>query len=243
MLKVIPYILLGYPDIESSYNAIKESLEDENIDFIELGMPSRNPFKDGNKIKSFQREIISNEFYLDDYFDFIKNKFRESEIKKFIPMGYMNDIEEFGIKKFNDKLLQVGFKGIICISDEKNKNTDENIQIPLIPVVSKKTIDDLKNKKQSNKPPFIYFVSGNGKTGEVKTHTSEILKESLKKIRRIISNVPVYAGFGIDSYEKAVKMTEEIGFDGVIVGSELLKNLSKGVKLSDFLKNLRGETL
>jgi tryptophan synthase alpha chain len=243
MFKVIPYILLGYPDIESSYNAINESLEDDNIDFIELGMPSINPFKDGDKIKGFQRELIKNEFYLDDYFNFIKNNFKECEIKKLIPMGYMNDIDSFGIKKFNDKLLQIGFKGIICISDEKNKNACENIQIPLIPVVSNKTIDDLENIKQPKKLPFIYFVSGNGKTGEVKIHASEILKESLNKIRSIISNVPVYAGFGIDSHEKAVKMTEEIGFDGVIVGSELLKNLSKGVKLSDFLKNLRGESL
>lgn len=243
MFKIIPYILLGFPDVESSYNAIKESLEDDNIEFIELGMPSVNPFKDGDTIKGFQRQLISNKFYLDDYFNFIKNSFRKCEIKKFIPMGYMNDIENFGIEKFNDRLLQCGFKGIICISDENNKKACENIKIPLIPVVSNKTINDLENVKQPKKLPFIYFVSGNGKTGEVKIHSSEILKDSLNKIRSIISNVPVYVGFGIDSHEKAVKMTKEIGFDGVIVGSELLKSLSKGVKLSDFLRKLRGESL
>jgi len=241
MLKVIPYILLGHPDLESSYNAIKESLEDTNIDFIELGMPSRNPFKDGETIQNFQRELISNKFYLDDYFKFIMNYFNKNEIKKFIPMGYLSDIEEFGIKKFNAELLQIGFRGIICISDENNKNVDKNFQIPQIPVVSQKTINELKNVYHLKKPPFIYFVSGNGKTGEVKTHTSEILKNSLENIRNIVPDVPVYAGFGIDSYEKAIKMTKSIGFDGVIVGSALLSNLSKGKKLTDFLKKLRGE--
>ena len=142
---------------------------------------------------------------------------------------------------FNAELLKIGFRGIICISDENNKNADENFQIPQIPVVSQKTINDLKNVYPQKKPPFIYFVSGNGKTGEVKTHTSEILKNSLENIRNIVPDVPVYAGFGIDSYEKAIKMTKVIGFDGVIVGSALLSNLSKGKKLSDFLKKLRGE--
>ncbi|MDK2950584.1 MAG: tryptophan synthase alpha chain [Kosmotogales bacterium] len=240
MIKVIPYILLGFPDIEKSYKAIEEFLADPKIRFIELGMPSKDPFKDGEIIRHFQNDLISKNFYLDDYLNFIADNFKPYEIKKFIPMGYLKDIEEYGIENFNEKVSKIGFAGMICIHDTSESEKLKMLKLPTIPVVSCDSSGSFMKEKFLKKPPFIYFVSGNGKTGETVIHSNDILRKALTMIRKKIPGIPVYAGFGIDSHEKAKKMID-IGFDGIIVGSALLNSLEEGITASEFLENLRGK--
>jgi len=221
MNKIIPYVILGYPSIKESVKMIKEMAAQKFIPYIEIGLPSMNPYHDGETISEAQKrnEVES----IEEYFDVVESSFTRKETRKFICMGYMEDIERYGKKDFIKTFKDNGFSGLIVIGESKKSFDDFiNEKVPVIPLISVGFDENELRKSLEIKQPFIYFVSGEGRTGEVKHFEKSDLRENICRIKKIEEKTEVFAGFGINNREKALEMIKT-GFDGVIIGSAIVK--------------------
>ncbi len=239
MNKIIPYVLLGYPCIRESVQMIKEMASKKYIPYIEIGMPSMNPYHDGEVISEAQQknEIES----IEEYFDVIESNFTRKETRKFICMGYFEDIERFGQKDFISVFKDNGLAGLIVVGRKTAFSPEfKNSNVPVIPIISKGFETDELKESLSVKQPFIYFITGEGRTGEVEHFEGAELKESILKIREIDGKTDIYAGFGVDCLEKANQM-KKLGFDGVIIGSAIVKKSKNMEDVMNFLQNIGSE--
>jgi len=82
---------------------------------------------------------------------------------------------------------------------------------------------------------FLYVISIYGTTGE-RSNFDEYSTQSLKKVKKVITNnLPLAIGFGISS-PRHVRTMIEAGADGTIVGSAIVKKI-KEIKDKETLLN------
>lgn len=87
------------------------------------------------------------------------------------------------------------------------------------------------------RPPFIYFKVSSGKTGKKRFFKRHILSKSLQNIRKNWPTMKIFAGVGIENISHA-KLMKEIGFDGIIIGSALLKIMAKKQSIYNLINEL-----
>ena len=119
--------------------------------------------------------------------------------------------------------------------------------VDLIFLVAPTTTGERMKKILSVARGFLYVVSLLGTTGARK-NISDDLKPLLIKIRRMRPKIPLAVGFGVSRPEQA-KDIIDMGSDGVIVGSALVKIIEKNLgnqektikELKTFVKRLAKE--
>ena len=223
----IRYFILGYPDIDTSYKLIKEA--SKYADIIELGIPFSDPVADGPTIQFGVTSVLKQNIPLKKLFDITKKLC--SEVKKpFVYMIYFNQIYNYGISNFINKMKEIGVSGIIVpdllpdSEPEFNQIAKEN-EIDLIflltPTTSKNRIP-LIIKESSG---FLYFVSVIGITGERKS-VNDTIKPLIENIKAK-TDLPICVGFGISNPDHVKSITQFS--DGVIVGSAIVKKITENI--------------
>jgi tryptophan synthase alpha chain len=160
-------------------------------------------------------------------------------------MSYCNPIYAVGIDTFFQKAKSSGVDGLIIpdmIPEEGRPyvRAAQKYGIDLIylvaPTSSKKRIHTIAAKTQG----FLYAVSLTGVTGVRNVLPAEV--SGFLKLVKAASRKPVAVGFGITSAQQARKLSKDV--DGVIVGSELIRQIEKSVgtqfkSAANFIKSLR----
>ena len=99
--------------------------------------------------------------------------------------------------------------------------------IDLIFIVSPVTKKDRLNKILAHANGFLYLVSRLGVTGTTeRSNSKDLALANLIKEVKIMTKLPICAGFGISSPSDAQSMFA-IGADGAISGSQVIKILQK----------------
>ena len=219
-------------------NTKKKSLEILNsiskyVDICELGFPHNTPIGDGGQIQTASYRAIKNGIKMKDIFQIV-NKFKNSKNSKpVILMGYYNMIYRYGENKFLKKCKQVGVNGLIVVDlpwpDNKNfakkckKKSITFVQL-LSPTTSKKRIKKIINDSHD----MIYYISMLSTTGgKLKISPKKILKK-YNSIKKINTSKNIVIGFGIT--KKTISSLKKA--DGLVVGSEICKEISKSLKNS-----------
>ncbi len=219
-------------------NTKKKSLEILNsiskyVDICELGFPHNTPIGDGGQIQTASYRAIKNGIKMKDIFQIV-NKFKNSKNSKpVILMGYYNMICRYGENKFLKKCKQVGVNGLIVVDlpwpDNKNfakkckKKSITFVQL-LSPTTSKKRIKKIINDSHD----MIYYISMLSTTGgKLKISPKKILKK-YNSIKKINTSKNIVIGFGIT--KKTISSLKKA--DGLVVGSEICKEISKSLKNS-----------
>ena len=217
-------------------NTKKNSLEILNslakyADILELSFLHNCPIADGGQIQNSTYRSLSNGTTLKDTF-LIAKKFKNKNPKKpLILMGYYNLIYQSGENNFlkNCKLSKVDGLIVVDLPWPENKIFAEKCKkksISFVQLLSPTTSKIRMKKIIKDSHDMIYYISMLSTTGgKLKIPPKKIL-ENYSKIKKINKNKNCVIGFGITnntigSFKKA---------DGVVVGSEICKEITKSLK-------------
>lgn len=234
---LIPYITAGFPD-KKSFIPIVETLSSSGADFIEVGVPHSDPLADGPTIQLSSKKALENGVSL----KWILQSCSEMSPKKIKPLilfTYLNPVLSYGLEKLLKDLPKPLFYGIL-IPDlpleeaEKYLSLFKKYKLNLILLIAPNTKKDKVKRIVKAASGFIYLVSVTGTTG-VRRNLSSNLKNKIKEIKSF-SKIPVAVGFGI-SDSKQAKEVLNMGADGVVVGSAIIKTLAES-KNGSLLKDL-----
>ncbi|GAB5418230.1 MAG: tryptophan synthase subunit alpha [Crocinitomicaceae bacterium] len=224
------FVTSGFPTIDSLPKQI-HALEENGIDFIEVGIPFSDPMADGPTIQKSSDVALRNGMN-------VSMMFRQlAEVNASIPlviMSYFNPIIRFGLEAFLQRCVDVGVKNVIIpdisleVYDELYRRQFEKSGITLCFLVTPNTDSEritVMSKRSSN--GFIYLVSSSMTTGnEVK----QIGASEVGRIRAACGETPLMIGFGIrnrNDVESVHRMA-----DGAIIGSAYIRALSNGTEQS-----------
>ena len=222
------YFTAGYPLIDDTIKIIK-SLNDQPVDFIEIGLPFSDPIADGPTIETSSKTALNNGMNTKLVFNQLKNVRSITSIPILI-MGYFNPILQFGVEAFCKKCHQIGIDGLIIpdlpleVYKTKYKHLFERYQLKNIflitPTTSEKRIKEIDQISQDS---FIYLVSSYGITGQkFKANTEQ--NTYLKKMYDLNLKSKQIVGFGIHnntSFNQATTFQ-----DGAIIGSAFINYIS-----------------
>lgn len=220
------YFTAGFPQLEDTGRILK-TLDQCDVDFVEIGMPFSDPIADGSTIQSSNMVALENGITIGkifDQLDAIKSQYKVPVIL----MGYMNPVLQYGIEKFCARCQQAGVSGLI-IPDlpmydylRKYKAMFDSHGLYNIFLISPQTSEERIRTIDENSNGFIYMVSSTSITG-AKSDISTEQEKYFNRINEMGLKNPRLIGFGIsshDTFEKACQYAR-----GAIIGSAFIKML------------------
>ena len=121
--KLVTFTTGGDPDLDTSLK-ILNTIINNGIDIIEIGMPFSDPMADGPTIQESSVRSISSGTKINGVFKIV-NKVRtvNNEIP-IILMGYYNSIFNMGIKNFTSKCADAGVDGLIIVDLQPEEDSE-----------------------------------------------------------------------------------------------------------------------
>ncbi len=238
----IPFITCGDPDLETTIKVVKAMVEN-GADLIELGIPFSDPTAEGPVIQGANLRALNGGVTTDKVFDMVRTLRRDVTVPM-VFMTYANVVFSYGAERFIKTCSEIGIDGLILPDipfEEREEFSDicEKYDVDLISMIAPTSENRIAMIAKEAKG-FIYLVSSLGVTGTRSSITTDL--DSIVKIIRENTKVPVAVGFGISTPEQAKKMADLS--DGAIVGSAIIKLLEKHGKdaaayIGKFVKSMK----
>ena len=239
------YFTAGFPNLNDTAKVILE-LEKAGADLIEIGMPYSDPMADGPTIQESGQVALDNGMNLNLLFDQI-NSIKGKTNTPLICMGYLNQVMQFGEKKFIQKCKETGVDGLILpdlpldIYESDYKNLFEENDIKICFLITPQTSDERIKEIDRLSSGFIYVVADSSITGNA-TGISPKQIEYFERINAMNLNSNKLIGFGISdaqSFKTACQYS-----NGAIIGSAFIRALkNKEHGLTDNISNFIGSIL
>ncbi len=244
---LIPFVTAGDP-VSDITVPLMHAMVDAGADLIELGIPFSDPMADGPVIQKANQRALAHDTSLRDVLDMVKQFRQADETTPVIFMGYLNPIEAMGYEEFANSAKLSGVDGLLlvdlppeeaCEFNELLYQRDIDPVYLLAPTSTSQRMEIVALQARG----FVYYVSIRGVTGSAALDYNEI-KTKISEIRQH-TNLPVGVGFGINSPERAVKISEFA--DAVVIGSAIVRMMEDfdGEKepiinaVSSFLRDVR----
>jgi len=219
------FITAGFPELNSLESQI-ELLQEQTVDFIEIGIPFSDPLADGPTIQHSSAVAISNGMSIEKLFRQLR-AIKTTIRVPLVLMGYLNPVMQFGFENFLKICDELEIKGLILpdlsfeLYENRYKSCFEKHEVQLCFLVTPQTENErIALIAEQCKNSFVYLVSQNSITGNTFELNSK-LQDRYTEIKQICGETPLFLGFGIDSSAKR-KMAFE-SCDGVIIGTAFLK--------------------
>lgn len=221
--RVIPYLMAGDPDLETTRKLLLAAKE-ENVWAIELGVPFTDPTADGPVIQKAANRALSPGTSLHALLDWLSG-IPLNERPPIFLMTYFNLFLAMGLHEFVDQAMHSGgIRGAVIpdLSYEDSHDVRKVFHaggLSLIPFVAPTTSLDRMRKIVASSEEFIYLVSLLGTTGKELSETGDV-SSCVARIREMTTS-PVCVGFGIQTPLTAGNVLKVA--DGVIIGSRLVQ--------------------
>ncbi|XTZ10453.1 MAG: tryptophan synthase subunit alpha [cyanobacterium endosymbiont of Rhopalodia yunnanensis] len=242
---LIPFITAGDPDLDTTVRALY-LLDSLGADLIELGVPYADSLADGPVIQAAATRALTHGIKLQDILGIVKQV--SPEIKAPIVLfTYYNPIFYHGVEAFLKRVKEAGVKGLVVpdlpleeAQSLLNLAVAEGVEVTLLvaPTSPIERIQAIARQSQG----FIYLVSVTGVTG-VRSQVASRVEELINSLHNV-TDKPIGVGFGISEVKHAVQV-KNWGADAVIVGSAIVKRLSKGTpeeglsSVEEFFRSLK----
>lgn len=226
---LIPYVVAGYPDAETSYRAALAAA-DAGADLLELGLPYSDPLADGATLQRASGVALRNGATLEGSLALIERIAAARPSIPLVPMGYANQFIGGGDGRPSaERLVAAGAAGVIVADlspDEGGpfESVAREVGLAVVYLVAPTTPPGRRAEIARRSGGFLYCVSLVGVTG---ARTS--LPSSVGRLVRDVvaaSPVPVGVGFGV-SRAAHVRAIARAGAGGVIVASALVDALGE----------------
>ena len=224
----VAYICAGDPNYETSLELLK-AMPKAGCDIIELGVPFLDPSGDGVIIEKAGKRAIQGGMNLRKTLKMAQEFRKINDSTPLILMSYYNPILSYGLNKIFTDAEKSGIDGILIVDLPMEEEAEilteiSQTKLDLIRLIAPTTNQERAKKIVKNASGFLYLISLLGITGTKSADISEN-KKNLQNLREV-SNLPIVIGFGIQTAKQA-KEFSEIGCDGVVVGSAIVKEIDK----------------
>ncbi|HEV8698499.1 MAG TPA: tryptophan synthase subunit alpha [Candidatus Limnocylindrales bacterium] len=245
---LIPYIVAGYPDAETSVE-IAMAAADAGADLLEIGLPYSDPLADGATLQRASGVALRAGATLEGSLRLIERIGAARPDLPLVPMGYANQVIGGGDgEAVARRLAGAGAAGVIVADltpDEgaRFEAVARAVGLAVVYLVAPTTPPDRRAFIAKRSGGFLYCVSLVGVTGARSSLPATVGK--LVRDVRAVSPVPVGVGFGV-SKAAHVKAIAKAGADGVIVASALVDALGPDGRdvaaMSNLVRTLRAAT-
>jgi len=242
------YYTAGFPQKDATV-PILETLAQNGVDLVEIGMPFSDPLADGETIQRSSEIALKNGMTIQLLFEQLQNIRQKVQIP-LVLMGYLNPVLQFGVENFCKKCAEVGIDGLILPDlplqeyEQEYKDLFEKYNLYPIFLITPQTSEARIRKIDSLSKGFIYAVSQASTTG-TKLGVSESQEAYFQRIKAMNLKNPLQIGFGIsdaESFQKACQYAQ-----GAIIGSAFIKYIQERNDTSEataeFVKNILQKSL
>ena len=223
------YFCAGHPTLDCTADIIK-TLEQNGIDFIEVGIPFSDPMADGPVIQDAATKALRGGMTLQKLFSQLEPLRGEGVKLPLILMGYMNPIYHMGYEPFFRRCKEVGVDGVI-IPDlpfkdymDEVKPIADRYDIRVIMLITPETSEERVRFIDDNTDGFIYMVSSAATTGAQKEF-DEAKQAYFSRINAMQLKHPRMIGFGISNRQTLESAQKNAA--GAIIGSKFVSLLDE----------------
>ncbi len=237
---LIPFIVAGDPDLESTAALIRE-LEARGADLIELAMPFSDPMADGPANQRAHARGLAGGASLTAILALVAELRKPSEARKatevpLILFGYFNPILHYGCERLCADAARAGIDGLLIVDLTPEESAElarpaRAAGLDLIYLLAPTTPIERSRKIARVASGFLYYVSVTGVTGARADLASDL--EGRVRELRAVTDLPIGVGFGISTPEHAHAVASFA--DAVVVGSALSTVIEKHGKSPDLI--------
>ncbi len=224
---LIPYVVAGYPDLETSFEAAIACI-DAGADLLEVGLPYSDPLADGATLQRASGAALRAGATFDRSIDLVRRISESRPRIPLVPMCYANQVIGGGEgRAAATRLAEAGAAGIIVADLTPDEGAPFeavacDVGLAVVYLVAPTTAPDRRRAIANRTGGFLYCVSLTGVTGARRSLPGHVAK--LVRDVKAGSPVPVAVGFGV-SRPAHVRALTKAGADGVIVASALVDAL------------------
>lgn len=213
------YILAGYPSSDDFFSILRVC-EDSPLDILEIGFPSAKPYADGPVIAQAHGKVDRDMACNIDYWKRIRNMAR----KPIWLMAYDGDFIANGLYRL---FIDYSLVDALVIPDMAT-NDRESLLMELKPygvdvigfVNPGMPMEEMDTVFSQFSLVYEQLYVGQTGVSQNKEVYHPMLRRSLE-----YPQVIGFAGFGINSYDRVLKIYQE-GFHGAIIGTEIIKQMN-----------------
>ena len=224
---LIPYVVAGYPDAETSFAAACAAI-DAGADLLEVGLPYSDPLADGATLQRASQGALAAGATFDRSLALVGRIASARPTVPLVAMGYANQLIGGGDGRERARALaKAGVAGVIVADLTPDEGAPfeavaAEAGIAVVYLVAPTSTPARRAAVAARSGGFLYCVSLVGVTG-ARTSLPPTVAKLVRDVKAV-SPVPVAVGFGV-SKPAHVRAIATAGADGVIVASALVDAL------------------
>jgi tryptophan synthase alpha chain len=227
-MKTLVIYLVAEPETPELARAAVEG----GADIIELGFPFSDPLAEGPVIRRASERALARGMRTHACLDVLARTHELLPETPLVPMTYAAILEAYGYETFASDARGRGATSFILV----DLPVEEQPALRRIQLVAPTSTEERIRVAAEATDGWLYLVSVTGTTG-ARTELSPGLPPLVQRVRAV-SDVPMYAGFGISTPDVA-RAAGELA-DGVVVGSRAVEVAENGPDaLRTFVASLR----
>ena len=210
---------------------LAEAAVEGGADLIELGFPFSDPLADGPVIRRAAERALAAGMRTAACLECLAAVRGRVEVP-LVPMTYASLLEAYGYERFAADTQAAGAASLIVA----DLPAGERPELRRIQLVAPTSTDERLRLAVEHSDGWLYLVTLTGTTGARDRLSPEIA--GLVSRARAITDLPLYAGFGISTPEQAREAATLA--DGIVVGSRAVEVAEAGPRaLRDYVSSLR----
>jgi tryptophan synthase alpha chain len=230
MKTLVVYLMAGRQTPE-----LAEAAVEGGADIIELGFPFSDPLADGPVIRRAAERALAEGMRTGACLECLART-RERVDVPLIPMTYAALLEAYGYERFEADARAAGATSLIVA----DLPVDERPELRRVQLVAPTSTDERIALAAEHTDGWLYLVTVTGTTG-ARDRLSPALAGLVERARGL-TDVPLYAGFGISTPEHAQAAFELA--DGIVVGTRAVEVAEEGpAALREYVRSLRAEII
>jgi tryptophan synthase alpha chain len=201
-------------------------------DIVELGFPFSDPLADGPVIRRAAERALSQGMRTRACLDCLARTRELVGDTPLVPMTYAALLEAYGWERFGADARSAGATSLIVA----DLPAGERPELTRVQLVAPTSTDERVRIAAEQTDGWLYLVTLTGTTG-ARTDVSPALAGLVERARAV-TDVPLYAGFGISTPDHA-RAAAQLA-DGIVVGSRAIEVAAEGAgALRGYVRSLR----
>jgi tryptophan synthase alpha chain len=223
--------LVVYLVCEPETPQLAEAAVEGGADVVELGFPFSDPLAEGPVIQRASERALAKGMRTRRCIECLADVRSRVDVP-LVPMTYAAILEAYGYERFAADIRSAGATSAIVV----DLPVEEHPEVRRVQLVAPTSTDDRIGAAAAATDGWLYLVSVTGTTG-ARTGVPQALPRLVERARAV-TEVPLYAGFGIATADQAHAVAGLA--DGVVVGSRVVQVAEDGpAALRAYVRSLR----
>jgi len=211
---------------------LAQAAVEAGADLVELGFPFSDPLADGPVIRRAAERALAQGMRTGACLEVLADTRSRLPETPLVPMTYASLLEAYGWERFDADARAAGATSLIVA----DLPAGERPELRRVQLVAPTSTDERLRLAAEQTDGWLYLVTLTGTTG-AREAVSPALASLVERARRV-TQLPLYAGFGISTPEHAREAAWLT--DGIVVGTAALVAAENGpAELARFVASLR----